>query len=834
MLPKGLKSSYHRYKTDTQSFTSWLVATASSCGVVIGSDIVNNEGTPTISLHNYTVLVDAVVENGIALPKVLESVLERAISIRKRCARFFQSKKPEDEISNKGHWHFIAVMEDALNRLKPSDEEDSRTGSGKDVNDDSYSQLSNRFALLALDESWKEKPERKAAGKKSKKKNKENTNLNDKLESIARYDIEEEYDEYRSLAFFMAFCLFVDLNDLRDSIKDTWTEYKEGTLDAMTAAVTTNATLIVGRNLIDITQSLIRPSDFEGADSLPTTIFSFICLLSDRDHTFRRRPHDLFNLENYPMADWTFATTTILMKSYIAVVDPQSCPFYRKGNWGAVDPSKPYDERSIEEKFDNDREAIVDFLFECAFLLQTAEVLVIDEVTKALRDFNRTKKITMYHSFSSQVLLDIGNILADKKTAPYDDLRMTALRAKKNLTSFLELNSKVPLPTWPAANTAAVQKILRFIDLELTNDPAIPLKQESSPPGFSHTEFHLYKQNPIFTGLVMYDLSLRVQELGIAVTNNWVAVFPTLCLYNLLNNSPSIQAVTWSDFDEFLKVHDEKSFFVGGMPKDLEGSFEKLQFSLDLSPTALAKPGRSKRATNSTKGIRVINATTVLGAAFNTALKSERRDALSLVVMEELLESLELQPEMIPELVESPRGNTASQALKRKKKKRKTLTSLQLLKVLQSNLALEERKLEFNYIGLHGRCFEFLGKLRDRLHDKLVKYYGPQYIEAECQLPYVIYYVMKDALMSASASKSMGLQSDAMSSPMLIQAADLMREYTRAKSAIACRELMVFSKTYKANSTGSSKRKRGKATHWTAIKEILDSKPLVLAQEGQI
>ncbi|KAF3906750.1 hypothetical protein AA313_de0203461 [Arthrobotrys entomopaga] len=844
MLPKFLKSSYHRYKTDTQSFTSWLVATASSCGATVESDTKDGD-TPTIPLRSYKTLVDAVVESQIALPKALESVLERAISIRKQCARVFQFKKPEEKISNAGHWHFITVMEDALNRLKPLNEKeanvqpDSSASQGKD--DDYYSQLSNRFALLALDETWKDEAETKVASKKSKKKKnnkkKENAEQKDESKTITRYNIEDEYDEDLPEAFFIAYCLFVDLNNLRDFIKETWTEYKDGTLDAMTAAVTTNSALIVGQNLINETKSFVKPSDFQGADNLPRTFFMVNALLTGRNPEFRQRRTDPFNLEVYSIADWTLGTAMVLLESYIPVIQPKVVSFYRKGNWGVVDSSKPYDKRSTEEKFDNDREAISDFLGECSFLVRAKKNLwVEDEVTKAVREVIMSKKVNMYHAFSTHVLLDVGNILAGKKSAPYDDLRMTVLRAKKNLTSFLEFSSRITCPTWSPTNNTSVRDFLRSIDAEFTKDLSIPLRQKASGPGFPHTDFHIFKENPILSGLVMYDLNLKMQELGTAIINGWGTVLPTLYLYNLLDNSPSVPTVEWHDLDEFLKIHDENSIFVGGKPRNLEDSFMKLQLCLGLSPTALAKGGRNKGLAHSTQGPRPINATTVLSAAFNTALNTNRQNALSVAVVDKVLECLELEPDMTPALVKSPSQATTLQVLKRKWKNKKTLTPLQLLTVMRSNLALEERKLLFNYIGIHERCFEFLGKLRDHVHDKLVQYNGVDYLEAEHQLPFVVSYVMHAAIMSAKASKAMGLNSKQVGSVMLVRTANLMKEYTNTKGNVACKELKVFSKAYKANIEGNcnSEKKNEKELYWTAIEEIVDTRSLALLQMGRI
>jgi hypothetical protein len=78
---------------------------------------------------------------------------------------------------------------------------------------------------------------------------------------------------------------------------------------------------------------------------------------------------------------------------------------------------------------------------------------------------------------------------------------------------------------------------------------------------------------------MMYDLNLKMQDMGLAVINAWVTVTPMLYLYNLIDNTASVPQVDWPDLDEFLKLHNENSIFIGGRPKDLEETYKKLHLS---------------------------------------------------------------------------------------------------------------------------------------------------------------------------------------------------------------------------------------------------------------
>ena len=164
MLPKFLVGSYRRYKADTTRFSTWLVETAASCGTSIDGIAANNDGgnTQKIPLRSYSTLVNAIVEAGISLPKSVGAVVERAISLRKHCAKVIQAARPGSKESNAGHSHFITVLEDALRCLSSSNNPSSKEQINKTMTEegphalttaeDEYTNVSNRFAALAVDD----------------------------------------------------------------------------------------------------------------------------------------------------------------------------------------------------------------------------------------------------------------------------------------------------------------------------------------------------------------------------------------------------------------------------------------------------------------------------------------------------------------------------------------------------------------------------------------------------------------------------------------------------------------------------------------------------------
>ncbi|RVD81446.1 uncharacterized protein DFL_009310 [Arthrobotrys flagrans] len=845
MLPPFLKNSYHRYKADTNRFTEWLIETATSCGAKV-DDLFKSESTLSkksgkitkIPLKGYATLVDVIVKAGAKLPKSIKFVLERAIAIRKKFAVAFRMSGHEvNEKADKGHLHFITVLESALERLRSSvgaASEVSKKQAPKAKKEEVSigQQIPDLLENLVLDDDG---PNVQDAGK------------NDKPKPVAReviFEIEDEYELELPESFFIAFCLLSDLNTLRDFIKETWIEYKEGIIDAMTAAVTTNSAVILGKEMIDDTFSNIDRADFPDSKSISTTMYKLRCLLDNVSfNPLRGRRGEPFNLDTLETADWTLATATILLESFIPVVQPNHCPFYRKGHFGAVDTSKPYNQRSNQEKFNSDRETVLDILGEFVFLVRVKNVLWLkDEITETMMGMMVSKKVTLHHAFCIQIFLDIGNVLEPKKVAPFNDLRMTSLRAKKNLTSLLGLIKKYPCSSWPKSMTEAVQQILDLTESQLLKDIWIPLKKKSAP-GFKHAEFHLFKENPILAGLTMYDLNLNLQDLGLTAINTWKSVFPILHLYNLLERSPEVPTLDWKDLDLFLKFHDEKSVFIGGRPEGIEDSFKKFLLFWGMPATFVSQVVNGAKTENTrfrqvVGTPRAIAPTTVLATAFHVAMVEDRKASFSIAIVEKVLEYLETEPD-------STSSNTnAFHILQRKWKSTKTLTPLQLLTTLRSNLSTEEPRLLFNYIGLHERCLEFYEKARVHLHDKFVQYNGPNY-HKEKETPYIVFYIMHAALMSSKAHRTMFPKGPSPSpsdlgfgSVMLRRAGEQIREYTSdkgGKGEIACKELRVFSKLYGKVSEGlEAKKKEDKDVYWTAIEDVVDPNALAMYQFGQL
>lgn len=161
MLPEILTGSYKKYKGDTSIFLTWLAEASKACGFKTNSNkqdalpISPNipkepklkgrarklardaapkepQSKPTTPEQQfpktrYTVTIDEIErqvkvvastnKKKIQMPLHVRRILERAVNVRERCAKWFKETGVENGYSNEGHAHFINVLRTALDQL---------------------------------------------------------------------------------------------------------------------------------------------------------------------------------------------------------------------------------------------------------------------------------------------------------------------------------------------------------------------------------------------------------------------------------------------------------------------------------------------------------------------------------------------------------------------------------------------------------------------------------------------------------------------------------------------------------------------------------------------
>jgi hypothetical protein len=127
--------------------------------------------------------------------------------------------------------------------------------------------------------------------------------------------------------------------------------------------------------------------------------------------------------------------------------------------------------------------------------------------------------------------------------------------------------------------------------------------------------------------------------------------------------------------------------------------------------------------------------------------------------------------------VSDSKQNTKQQRVAKQFEKSNRLTSIQLLQALEICIMKESLPLNIDYFSLHRRCYTLLRSLAAELDSAFIKCFGPDYIDKESQLPFMI---VSGVLQIVSGSSQAAdklfpkIDADQISSKILIQTSKVM------------------------------------------------------------
>lgn len=845
MLPKFLLGSYKRYKSDTDRFTAWLEETAKACGGIpelskksqsskSRKGDSGDQGTLKykVPLSKFTALAQIIANSqpSVKIPSLIVGIAQRAISARKRCTTWFRKQVGADSasLSNEGHSHFIAILEQVLVILGVSpakiESQPAKVSQSFDKEASELKDPANQFSALSLDE-LDEKNYLEPTGVK---KQKPTGTPND-----VSYELDEDYEDGLGERIFAAFCLLEDLQRIRDLICQTWSDYRAGKFDLMSASVTTNTAIGLARQSVEDYEKLYP--DVTG-QSLVQLMYVTACVMRGEDVELRQNPGDPYNMAVADIAEWSYLSTHVLLVSFCDVLEPEVIPSYKRGYYGVYNPSQDRTKMSFQEKFVEDQIVLLQALPDFAFLGQLGIPLAVeDEITTGLRKMMKTKNVPLWLAFAAQVYLDIHHILRVDVQKGFQEVKITALRVQKTLKEYFEFSKALSCPNWPKSNDNGLRGILETIDRYVANDIFIGMKSPDSDPKDDEW-FTFLKWHPMQAGLLMFNLNLRMQKAGMALVNAWGSVTCLAYLYNAIEQE-EVVSLKWPDMDRIIDFHSEERIFFGRRPKDVNESVKKMCLAMGYAPESFTTKGRrAPKSVVSKKGPRGLEESTTVSQIFRECYCHGGSIDLSIANVSKLLNDISGDAASNKSKAQ-PRSSTF---LQKRWQRTQSLTSLQLLAALRERLVAEEPQLVFNYFGMHRRGIELMRMLRQALHEKFVQYFGPEYIEHEHQLPFVVQYIFIVAMGSGAAARQLGVSAgrpdsgSKITSTLLMRAGDVLKNFLATKGDVGCRELRAFCKNKAAvmADKGGDEAQESRVAYWFGLDEVIDPKVMAALSLG--
>lgn len=760
MAPSPFLNTYKTYKEGTNRITTWLVETARRCGLDINSHLADpntfQSATSKLSrshqipLKSYTAFAQAIADSTdpkIKLPKSIELVLENVIRLRKQANHFFSRiSKGADSRADTGHRHFVDVLEDVLTILKGELEIVKFDESAEPT-----ATVINIFEALKLEET---NPEDDAPAATKPK----------KAKKVEPYMYQPSASELKAETVFAIYAFFHDVDEIRFYITSVWKDYKDSKVDAMTAAVTTDTAIgMIKRMTEEFPESAIGDLTYPDISMLLM------------DHV-GRGPGGV----SEDLSDWICIRAANLLNNFEDVLDPKQVPFMKKGHFGVYDPKTDRSKLSEKDQFREDLIIMMELLPEFVKISRTSMyVPAEDETTTGLRmmmDANKMEALPMYAIFGTQIMLDIHHTLRDTVSAPFNQFQAAAKRAIETLNRYFEYSRNTKIANWPEQNDEMLRSIIDFArewaaDDMLAKATRALMKRVPVEP----EPFKLLCNHPVLAGLMTFRLQLLLNEAGITLCNAWGSVLYPAHLYNATRKSAGLE-VEWKDMDYIIAQHSPARMFIGAEPTDPQEYWKRFALCLGASATAFARnrrTGGSEKLPEAKKGPRGLKTTSPIRDIFrpryidlgNAVLTNSNVIAMLAVANKSQRTSMPVAD---------------ATKLSNKLSAQGHLTSIQLLASIREGMAAEELHLVFDYFQMHQKGYDVLKKVQTAVQDDMVKYFGPDYIENESQLPYIVGYIFE--VVRGSDRIAENLRGEAGTSKVLQNASDTLKEFLETDS----------------------------------------------------
>ncbi|KAJ5476941.1 hypothetical protein N7539_007085 [Penicillium diatomitis] len=481
MLPDFLQSSYARYKADTSTFATWLLETAHQCGYQppfladalpqaskgkgrsrkkgnqrakqggkktnkVKPSIGDSDANPiqySATTKDLQKLAEVIAGSSLAVPRSILTIAKRAIKLRKTVTSWFLGRG--NSAYTNQHAHFITVLEQICEVLEWKTSKTSKQDakqppppkSEEELDDANSDSFLNRFAVLTVEEP-QETTETQATPVETKK----IVKVNDVEE-----DEDEEADSLLGQLLFKSLCLLQDLSNIRKFISITWAEYRDQKIDLMNAAIVTDSALKLARDLsreVEADWRATLPKRREGFQDIIYKIAVFNRGISGGPSAEIGLP---YNKHIANEAEWCYIPTKILLDSFTDVLEDGYLPVFKKGHFGHYDPQADRERMSLRQKFNEDKILLCSILPDfCMMEPLKIHLPTEDAITQGLTEYARTKRVTLWLSFTSQSFLDIHHIIRHTPSGAFRDLQISRIRINETIEDYFQLAKTHPSP----------------------------------------------------------------------------------------------------------------------------------------------------------------------------------------------------------------------------------------------------------------------------------------------------------------------------------------------------------------------------------------------------
>lgn len=745
----------------SDSIAQWLASTAKTRGYVSPKSKKSNknakaaQGRPTytVAIKEWTAMAEFIAgltDPTVDVPEKLATLLDVTIGLRQSYSNDISDILADSDVkknSDDRHTFFLGVLKSVRNILGPRLPKQAKTSPPPKTVDE----IMNMFEHLELEEpseAFENAPDIPIA-------------------NVPIYKAEQpnNIDE----AYFAMHLLLRDFAKLRTEVSHAWAGYNNGGHDIVAASITTNIAVDLARSMVDDVKGVFTPHGgilkmyqmFCTAQCVPENIAETVNATMSKTElesilNYRQRPGDEMNYATYDKADSMLWPAHLLLDAWCSMHKVNPHPEMKRGFYGTYNSASDRSRKSSRDKFLEDKILLMENLPEFYFYHRNTKPNpppVEDEFIRGLHIMFETKEVTLPMVFATTLFLDIHHTLRDQVDDGFNRMVQAAKYAEGDIREEMKFHTDITMETWPAQNDRVMLQFVTEIEHWLSKDHQRDLAPRMGRI-FTPQPFHLYRKHPWWCGLWKYYILTRFHEFGIAFINAWGSVMACAHLYNAVNGTSGVQNLTWKDMDVVIGLQDPKTFFIGDAPDSPDDCLKRFALAMGASAANLARSTRTKRGLiHSRKGPKGLKE---LGPVVQT-LRARICDAngprdIRAEDVQKIIENSGWDVDLDDEGNAQQIYRDVGEAPKHKLKEGKRLPVAKCLGLVRDLVHAEIVEVSFDYFRMHRQCWRLLRAVKDQCRDDLIRFYGPDYIEKESQLPFVVGYV----LMTASRTQQAG------------------------------------------------------------------------------
>lgn len=727
MLPEFLYDSYKQYKTDTDELLAWLSASAHQCGHSGTSSRAQKVALGGL-LSQARCIVSA-TSPPMKIPSTKIGLIQRVIAARRRCTEWFENH-PDTETAaktkNQTHSYFTGILEKVLNILQPcyfqqeassstrlasgstgaihrSSKEKTSTGSKL-----SSEETKNMFEQLTVEEPSFDIPLELPEAEKVILEERPAENA---IQIQDRRSSDPETESFYEEVKFAFFCLLEDLQQIRQFLRETWSQYQSFKITLMNASVTTNAAIQFVRRLelgvfADFPQlsgweevmQLIFPTAFNSqgntADSVQWEVLEYIYFFpySQLIDTSLY----LFNDRKMPSPVWDY--------------------FY--------DPRSDRATYSHLKKVREDMILMSEMVPELFFLVLCNNMPVEDELVWGIRRMLGKREVDLSVCFALQVFIDIHHGLGEEVTRGFKELQKTNenhLAILKNYAQRIIKYDELKKMVLPGLSFTSV-----FAEEWIKKDGIRAFKRDFYGSRYlTHCgpikPFLLLSHHPLLCGLLTFVFTLKTQQISLLCETKNGAIMAAAHLYNAVRQDGLLE-ILWPDMDLLIQHQTAEKIFLGPPPTTPDMMYKRYCLIEGISVQVFAQNRRKHKMSleeqvRSKKGGRGLAGPSPVLEIFRKHFCSGDKPVdITIDHIEAFLSS---------RFQDQQKTKTGRGRLREQWGLSHQLRPLELLAVLQDCLVDEEPALVFDYYTLNLRCWDVLHESEISTRGRFAEWLGP-------------------------------------------------------------------------------------------------------------